>query len=84
MKHFDKDNLPLPISEMALHRKKTLTPMIMVDGPFSVETQEGKYELPEGWRGFVAVDNEGFPYPISLENYHSSYEPVGDMRIPRY
>lgn len=31
----------------------------------------------------LAVDKAGFPYPIALDEYHETYEPVGDMRIPR-
>jgi hypothetical protein len=79
---FDKDHLPVPVEEMGLHRKTALTPMVMMDGPFVVVTQEGECELPEGWRGFVAVDKAGCPYPIGLAEYHETYEPVGTMRVP--
>ncbi|MGH6691717.1 MAG: hypothetical protein ACREF4_13680 [Gammaproteobacteria bacterium] len=82
MKTYDKNHLPVDITEMALHRKTALTPMVMVDGPFTVITQEGSYDLPDGWRGFVAVDKAGYPYPIALAEYHETYEPVGTMRVP--
>lgn len=82
MKTYTKDNLPVPVEEMALHRKKKPTPMVMVDGPFTVITEEGPYHLPEGWRGFVAVGPGGHPYAISLESYLETYEPVGTMRVP--
>lgn len=82
MKRFDRDNLPVPVDEMGLHRKTALTPMVMVDGPFTVVTQEGDYTLPDGWRGFIAVDRAGFPYPIALTEYHETYEPAGTMRVP--
>ena len=82
MKHFTKDNLPVSVSEMSLHRKTKLTPMILMDGPFTVTTKEGDYHLPEGWRGLLAVDPDGYPYAIDLAAYHQSYEPVGTMRIP--
>lgn len=84
MKRYSPDQLPIPASQMALHRKTTLTPMFgPIDGPCVVETQEGDYELPSGWRGMLAVNENGFPYPIALESYHETYVPVGDMRIPR-
>lgn len=79
---FSKDNLPVPVSEMGLHRKTALTPMILMDGPFTVITQEGSYDLPEGWHGLLAVDKAGHPYPIALAEYHETYEPVGTMRVP--
>lgn len=82
MPTFDKDNLPVPVREMGLHKKTAKTPMVMVDGPFTVITREGEFHTPEGWRGFVAVDQEGFPYAIALESYHSTYKPVGTMRVP--
>jgi hypothetical protein len=82
VKRFTKDQLPVAVEEMGLHRKIALTPMVMVDGPFVVVTQEGEYTLPEDWRGFVAVDKAGHPYPIALVEYHETYEPVGTMRVP--
>ena len=82
MKTYSKDNLPVPVELMALHRKTALTPMVMVDGPFTVVSKEGQYDLPDGWRGFVAVDKSGHPYPIALDDYHKTYEAVGTMRVP--
>jgi hypothetical protein len=82
-KRYSPDQLPIPVSEMALHRKTALTPMFgPISGPCVVETQEGDYDLPEGWRGMLAVNENGFPYPIALASYHETYEPVGTMRIP--
>lgn len=78
MEQYRKDNLPMPVEEMPLHRKTALTPMVPVEGPVSFVTQEGEYELPEGWKGYCAVDKEGYPYPVSDENYNSSYEREGD------
>jgi hypothetical protein len=79
VKRIDRDHLPIPVTEMALHRKTALTPMVMVDGPFIVITQEGEYELPEDWRGFIAVDKARYPYPIALAEYHETYEPAGEQ-----
>lgn len=59
-----------------LARKVALTPMLPVTGPLLIETQEGEYELPEGWEGFVAVDQAGYPYPIAKDEYEKTYEAV--------
>lgn len=82
MRTFDRNNLPVPVEEMGLHKKKRLTPMVLAEGPFTVVTQEGPWYLKEGWRGLIAIDSFGYPYPITLDEYHASYEPVGDMRVP--
>lgn len=82
---YSPDQLPIPVAAMALHRKTALTPMFgPITGPCTIETQEGDYNLPEGWRGMLAVDKAGYPYPIELGEYHQTYESVGDMRIPAY
>jgi hypothetical protein len=73
---YDKDNLPCPLEEMPLHRKTWLTPMVPVLGPFTVVTQEGPVELPDGWEGFVAVDRAGYPYPVALDEDRETYEPA--------
>jgi hypothetical protein len=84
MEHYSKDHLPIPVGDMALHRKVALTPMFgPITGPAIVTTQEGDYRLPSGWRGLLAVDKAGHPYPVALDEYHETYEPVGTMRIPR-
>lgn len=75
---YDRDHLPMPVGEMSLHRKTALTPMAPVTGPFICVTQEGEYPLPEGWVGFVAVDREGYPYPVSQAAYLSTYEPEAE------
>jgi hypothetical protein len=66
----------LPDDGWRLYRKMTLTRMRPVVGPIVIVTQEGRYELPEGWRGFVAVDTAGFPYPIEATEHARTYEEV--------
>lgn len=69
----------LPAGPTVLHRKKVLTPMIRCDGPFVVVTQEGRYELPAGWKGHVAIDQKGYPYPVALEEHAITYEVAEDV-----
>jgi hypothetical protein len=66
----------LPAGPTVMHRKKVLTPMIRCDGPFEVITQEGRYELPPGWKGYIAIDQKGYPYPIELAEQEKTYEVV--------
>ena len=66
----------LPEGTFTSHRKITATPMIPVRGPAIVVTEEGPYELPEGWRGYIAIGAGGHPYPVSQESYDATYEPV--------
>ncbi len=75
-KIYTKDNLPVPVEQMPLYRKTALTPMLDVEGPFTVVTQEGEYHLPEGWRGKLAIDKAGYPYPIEINEYYETYEAV--------
>lgn len=48
--------------------------MRRIRGPAVVVTQEGEYELPDGWDGWIALDSAGFPYPITAEEQAKSYE----------
>lgn len=59
-----------------LARKTALTPMLRATGPLTVETQEGSYDLPDGWEGYIAVDRSTFPYPIAADEFAKTYEAV--------
>lgn len=61
---------------------QAFTPMVLVEGPLTIVTSEGEVELPEDWKGMLAMDSTGHPYPISLDLYHKLYQPVGTMRVP--
>lgn len=69
---YTRDNRPS--GSWTEYRKKATTSMISVTGPFTVHTKEGKYDLPEGWQGFIALDSEGYPYPIDAREHKLSYE----------
>lgn len=57
----------LPDGTWAEYRKVATTRMIAVTGPAVVETKEGEYPLPDGWRGFIALD---------ADVHTRSYEPA--------
>jgi hypothetical protein len=73
---YTKDSLPMLVENMRRYRKVSTTPMCFVRGPFVVETQEGEYRLPEGWEGFLAVDQAGYPYPIEKSEHEQTYQEV--------
>lgn len=52
-------------------RKVKTTRARRIDGPFEVETREGKLSCQDGW---LAVDSGGFPYPIDNEEFETIYE----------
>jgi hypothetical protein len=53
------------------YRKKGVTWMMRVSGPFKVQTQEGLVACDDG---YVAIDEEGWPYPVSASVHAKSYE----------
>lgn len=59
-------------------RKRHATPMVQVGGPCTIVTVTGPHKLPVGWRGYLAVDAEGHPYPIDDSVHRASYEPAGE------
>jgi hypothetical protein len=58
---------------MRTYRKKVLTRMVRVEGPFTVQTSEGPLECIDG---FLAVDARGYPYPIDAQEQALIYEEV--------
>lgn len=74
--HYTRDTLPT--GQWARYRKTGTTEMRPITGPAVVETMEGPYTLPDGWRGFVAIDTAGYPYPVDAGVHRVSYELVCD------
>lgn len=74
MNRFDRDNIP-PAGVWSHFRKKVVTPMVRIDGPFTVATKEGELHCPDGW---LALDQAGWPYPISAADQADMYEPAED------
>lgn len=63
---------------MRAYRKTALT---LVSGPYQppveVDTQEGN-ELISDSPAYIAVDSEGWPYPIKASVFHATYEPADE------
>jgi len=56
-------------------RKTTPTKMLPARGPCKIITVGNvPVSLPAGWEGFVAVDSEGFPYPVDGLVHADTYE----------
>lgn len=60
------------------YRKITVTEMQWLSVPESEEvkihTREGWYVLPGGWLGLIALDPDGFPYPVDQDVFWRTYE----------
>jgi len=70
---FHYDRLNLPTGGWKTYRKKTITYAMRIPGPFVVRTREGELRCPDG---YLAVDSEGWPYPISRDEFEKIYEEV--------
>lgn len=53
------------------YRKKTVTRAKRIREPFAVETREGTLVCKDGW---LAIDSEGFFYPIAASEFERIYE----------
>lgn len=78
MRTYDKNNPPVPVEQMMTFRKTTVTSMTPIIGPCTVITQEGPYDLPPEWHGWLAVDDKGYPYPISADTHAQTYVEVDE------
>lgn len=54
------------------YRKKVITRAVQMDDPFTVKTKEGELTCSDG---YLALDSEGWPYPISRGDFEAMYEP---------
>lgn len=72
---FDRDNLPEP-SRFRHYRKTALTRLAgPYDPPVQVVTREGEY-LQSSEPCFIALDADGWPYPVAASVVERTYEPV--------
>lgn len=63
----------LPVDGWEEYRKKVLTRMVKIDGPFVVNTSEGLFRCEDG---FLAIDARGYPYAIATAEQALIYEPA--------
>lgn len=66
----------LPLNRWRKYRKKVPVSAQPITGPLVVKTREGEYTLPADWRGWIALDSGGYPYPIVDEEFDAMYEAV--------
>lgn len=71
MQTFSADVIPGLNDGWRTYRKHALTSAIRIDGPFEVETSEGKLTCQDGW---LAIDKRGYPYPIADDEFRMIYE----------
>jgi hypothetical protein len=69
---FSKDALP-DFTAAGEFRKTTTIRPLRIQGPFEVETRHGRVLCQDGW---LAVDEQGFPYPIAADEFELIYEAV--------
>lgn len=72
MQHFTKDDADL-LDSAPRYRKRVLTPLARIHGPFSVETREGTLECPDG---YLARDSQGWLYPVAKDEADAIYERI--------
>lgn len=74
---YSAGNLPDggPIEAVKKGRTKFYGP---VDGPFALVTREDTLQFNADWRGYVALDVNGFAYPCELTVFEGSYDVVGE------
>jgi hypothetical protein len=66
----------LPFGQWIRCMKKQATLMIRMDGPFTVETREGTLTCSDGW---LAIDSDGYPYPILNKVKEATYIELGGV-----
>lgn len=74
MKIFDRaarETMP-DESEFEMFVKTTPTKMTRIQGPFKVMTLHGLVECEDGW---LAVDEQGWPYPVDARVHAQTYRP---------
>lgn len=69
---YDESNLPREVQWFDA-RKHATTRMTRVQGPFRCLTQEGPVLCQDG---YLAVDSDGYPYPIAANVFDATYRAV--------
>ena len=61
----------LPSGKWGFYKKRALTQAMRIKGPFQVTTREGILTCDNG---YIALDSEGYPYPIAKDEFERIYE----------
>jgi len=72
MMTFTKENLHL-MEGFKNYRKRINTRAVRMPRPFRTETQHGTVTCADG---YLAIDDDGYPYPIEKKVFESSYEEI--------
>lgn len=56
------------------HDKKTPARMMPWQGAAVVVDKSGTYALPDDFKGYIAVDEDGDPYAISQDDFDAHYQ----------
>jgi len=73
MVHFGPEDVKDAPDSWPAWRKVAVTHAKRIEGPFQTETREGLLVCPDG---YLAVDPDGFPYPIARSVFEDIYEPA--------
>lgn len=65
----------LPEGEWAKYDKTAPIEALRMDAPFTVQTREGVLSCDDGW---LAIDSEGYPYPIAADEFDTVYAPAAE------
>jgi hypothetical protein len=68
-----RDGVKVIAQHAPLWRKRKLTAAVRIVGPFSVETRDEILSCPDG---YLAVDSQGWPFPVNREEFEAVYEAV--------
>lgn len=49
-----------------------------IDGPFQCATQHGAANCTDG---YLAIDDDGYPYPIAADLFERTYAPTGRKEL---
>jgi hypothetical protein len=69
---FTRESLP-DEGKFSEYQKTQPTKAMRVKGPFQVATREGIVSCSDGW---LAIDSDGWPYPIEAQEFARVYEPT--------
>jgi hypothetical protein len=73
---FTKDSLPS--GDFRQFRKTRVTSALRIEGTFHCVTSEGNIaSCADGW---LAIDSQGYPYPVNSPEFESTYEPAWHIR----